>query len=389
MNKRSFKFMSCILALMCAMSVTGCGKNNENTVVSLTEEVLLADFESWAPDFQLCRISSNFGKVSMNTDSAYVSNGERSARIDPVGNGWMYIPTYSEDFEFDYTDFTYVDGIKVDVYNAQQTEESVSVGFVSALSGIDTFERAGEETFKLAPGWNTVSLYVDPSIVCIIADLTDIQGVYFIFDPINVGDITDTTPRYYLDNLRLIKRATPHSTETNLEFGENEIIDFERFYHKYFIINDFGVDMGIVSAADYGISASSGAKVLRLVVPGTATNAWNYYFKLVAPYLKASRLGSLTDEEFENAYFCWDMYNNYEATFNVVAIFHLGTGSQDYRVGNYPTPGQWSTFRVKLTDIENNIAGWRENMGMFIFSIRDEYTQDREIFFDNFRIEIK
>ena len=253
MNKRSFKFMSCILALMCAMSVTSCGKNNENTVVSLTEEVLLADFESWAPDFQLCRISSNFGKVSMN-------------------------------FEFDYTDFTYVDGIKVDVYNAQQTEESVSVGFVSALSGIDTFERAGEETFKLAPGWNTVSLYVDPSIVCIIADLTDIQGVYFIFDPINVGDITDTTPRYYLDNLRLIKRATPHSTETNLEFGENEIIDFERFYHKYFIINDFGVDMGIVSAADYGISASSGAKVLRLVVPGTATNAWNYYFKLVAPY---------------------------------------------------------------------------------------------------------
>ena len=223
----------------------------------------------------------------------------------------------------------------------------------------------------------------------IIADLTDIQGVYFTFDPVNVGSITEDTPRFYLDNVRLINRDTPHSTETNLEFGENEIIDFERFYHKYFLINDFGVDMGIVNAADYGISASSGSKVLRLVVPGTNTGSWNYYVQLMAPFLEAGALGQLTDEQFENAYFCWDAYNTSEAEYNVVAIFELGTGAEDYRVGSYPKKNQWTTVRVKLTDIETNLEGWRENMGMFVFSIRDEYAVDRELFFDNFRVEFE
>lgn len=109
--------------------------------------------------------------------------------------------------------------------------------------------------------------------------------------------------------------------------------------------------MEIVKAVDYGISAPSGTKVLRLVAPGMASGSWRYYFKLMAPVLKMSALGNLTDEQFENAYFCWDAYNNSSAEFNIVAVFEVGSGGKDYRVGTYPKPGQWTTFRIKLTDI--------------------------------------
>lgn len=387
MKKTLVKVLAGLLAVTGSLAAFGCGDRNDTPTEERPAQYTLADFENWAPDFQMCRISSTFGKVSMNTDPAYVRSGSRSARIDPVGSGWMYLPTYSENFGYDYADFTYVNSIRMEMYNAQDTEEIVNVGLVAATHGIDSFDRAGETTFTLRPGWNTVELYVEPSIVCIIADLTDVQGIYFTFDPVNVGSITEDTPRFYLDNVRLMTRETPHSTETNLQFAENEIIDFERFYHKYFLINDFGVDMGIVNAADYGISAASGSKVLRLVMPGTNTGGWNYYVQLMAPFLKAGALGQLTDEQFENAYFCWDAYNTSEAEYNVVAIFELGTGAKDYRVGSTPKKNRWTTFRVKLTDIEKNLEGWRDNMGLFVFSVKDEYDFDREIFFDNFRVE--
>lgn len=58
-------------------------------------------------------------------------------------------------------------------------------------------------------------------------------------------------------------------------------------------------------------------------------------------------------------------------------------------MGTYPKPGQWTTFRIKLTDIVSGGAdGWKENMGMFVFSIKDDSDIDRELFFDNFRVEM-
>ena len=96
--KRMMKHViASILAFSCVACV-GCNKNGKESsgAQANPSEVLFADFESWEPNFQACRTSTYFGKISMNTDKEYVHSGERSARIDPVGNGWMYISTYSE-----------------------------------------------------------------------------------------------------------------------------------------------------------------------------------------------------------------------------------------------------------------------------------------------------
>lgn len=372
----------CILALCCFTAALGCG-----AAAQVSDEVLLADFENYVPDIQLCRISSNFGKVSVNTDKAYVKSGNRSARIDPVGNGWMYFPTYSENFGFDYTDFTYVNSVRLDMYNPQAEDKTVRVGLISKINNIDSFDKAYDEEFTLKNGWNTLEFYIEPSILGITADITEIKGISLSFEICNEYDITDKTPRYYLDDIKLIKRAKPHSVQTNIEFAENEIMDFEKFYHEYFTVNDFGIEMSIVKTADYGIATKTGNKALRIVIPQGDSGRWNYYVKIAAPFLKASALGKLTDEQFENGYFVWDAYNAATSEYNCVAMFFVGNGNTRYEVGTYSKPGEWTTHKIKLADIEQNIPGWRNNTGMFALSIKDSFSTDRELFLDNFRIE--
>lgn len=350
-------------------------------------DIMLVDFENYAPDFSLCRISSDFGKVSVNTDKTFVKSGSRSARIDPVGNGWMYFPTYSERYDFDYTDFTYVRCVRLEMYNPQENDKTVRVGLIAKINSIDLFDRACEATFTLESGWNTIEYYVAPDIVCMTADITDIQGISLSFEQCNAWDIDDTTPRYYVDDVKLVKSTVAHATESNIEFAPNEIIDFEKFYHNNFIINDFGIEMDIVKTADYGIATATGSRALRVVIPKGNSGRWNYYVKIMAPFLQASALGKLSDEQFENGYFTWDSYNGADSEYNCAGLFFVGSGTTSYAVGSYPKPSEWVTHKVKLTDIEANIPGWRGNVGMFVFSIKDSFSTDRELFLDNFRIE--
>ena len=380
-----------ILVCISLVSVCACdnlfGTGNQEQDSEKQNEILFADFETWAPDFQLCRISNYFGKVSINSDEKYVHAGKHSARIDPVGSGWMYFSTQSDTFGFDYTDFTHVDYIRMEMYNPQETDEKVSVGLVSDPYALDQFTRAGGKEFTLKPGWNTINYYIEPSLVNVVASLTDIRGIYLIFDPLFKYEITEDTPKYYLDTIRIRYREEAHTTESSFEFGENEIMDFEKFYQSNFYINEQGIDMKIVKPSDYGVNATSGSKALRMIIPGSGSGLWKYHFEIMGPYMRKSSLGSLTMAEFENAYFCWDIYNGSDSVYNVVAIFENATAKNEYKLATFPAMGEWTTFRVKLTDIEAAVPGWKDNVGSFILSVLENQNVDRELILDNVRLE--
>lgn len=382
------KILATVLACSCLISLFGCSPaEDNNTGRTQGEEVLFADFESWEPNFQLCRISTHFGKVSINSQEEYVHEGKHSARIDPVGNGWMYFDTYSSTFEYDYTDFTHVDCVRMEMYNPQETEAKVSVGLVSEPYALDQFTRAGGKEFTLKHGWNTLDYYIDPMLVSVIADLSDIRGIYMIFDPLFAYEITDTTPRYYLDNIRLRYKEEAHVVESTFEFAENEIMGFEKFYESNFYLNDFGIDMKMVNPTAYGVSSVSGSKALRMVFPATASGSWRIYFEMVGAYIRKSPLGSLTLERFDNAYFCWDVYNASPYEYNVVACFDDAKGKKQYKVATFPESGKWTPFRIKLSDIEESMPGWRENIGDFGLHVLDNRNVERELIVDNFHLE--
>ncbi len=380
-----------ILSLVSLVSVYACTSESnsaENPVnPENPSEILFADFEEWVPDFQLCRISNYFGKVSMNADEKYVHEGKRSARIDPVGNGWMYFSTKSETFGFDYTDFTHVDCIRLEMYNPQTTNDRVSIGLVSEPYALDQFTRAGGKEFTLKPGWNTLNYYIEPMLVNLVADLSNISGIYMIFDPLFEYEITDETPKYYVDNIRIRYMEEAHTTESSFEFGVNEIMDFEKFYQSNFYINEQGIDMKIIKPSDFGVNATSGSKALRMVIPGSGSGLWKYHFEIMGAYIRKSALGSLTKQQFENGYFCWDIYNGSDSVYNIVAIFENATAKNEYKLATFPASGEWTTFRVKLTDIETAVPGWKDNVGSFILSVLENQNVDRELILDNVRLE--
>ncbi len=378
--------LASILACSCMVSVCACDVGGTETG-GQPSEVLFADFETWKPNFQMCRISSNFGKVSMNTKQEYVHAGKGSARIDPVGSGWLYFATNSEKYEYDYTDFTHVDCVRMEMYNPQTESAKVSVGLVSEPYGLDKFNRAGGKEFTLQPGWNTLNYYIDPVLVSVVADLKDIQGIYMTFEPLFLYEITETTPKYYLDSIRLRYKEEAHEVTSTIEFEGNTIMGFEKFYESNFYLNEFGIDMKMVKPTDYGVSGISGAKALRMVLPSSATGAWRYYFEMTGPYIRKSPLANLTLEQFNKGYFCWDVYNASASTFNMVAIFENTTGKGEYKVATFPKIGEWTTFRVKLTDIEEAIPEWSKNIGDFALSVLDNQNVERELMLDNFRLE--
>ena len=77
MKKTLVKILAGLLAVTGSLAAFGCGDRNDTPTEERPAQYTLADFEAWAPDFQLCRISSTFGQVSMNTDPAYVRSGSR------------------------------------------------------------------------------------------------------------------------------------------------------------------------------------------------------------------------------------------------------------------------------------------------------------------------
>ena len=62
------KILASVLACSCFMSLFGCdlilGGEKEPAESLQNGEVLFADFESWEPNFQLCRISAGRGTRS-------------------------------------------------------------------------------------------------------------------------------------------------------------------------------------------------------------------------------------------------------------------------------------------------------------------------------------
>ena len=79
MKKSKILWLSLLLAsLTGSMLAVGCDKNTDNSNPGGSDnQVVLADFEEWAPDFQLLRLREEFGAIDVNTDTAFVKSGNQ------------------------------------------------------------------------------------------------------------------------------------------------------------------------------------------------------------------------------------------------------------------------------------------------------------------------
>ena len=396
------KFLSLILSGLVfagVLAATGCKPKDENKQ-DKHEEIVLANFEQWAPDFQILRLMGSFGAVDVNTDSAFVKSGKQSAKLSVMGGvvkktaPYFFVQTSSEYFGYDYTDFTGVQTISAWLYNTKSSVETVEIGLITKINSIESCEKVVGGVYSLAPGWNKIVYKPDLSLVSLSADVTSIPGIYFGFENSGVSEIKDA-PVFYLDDVTIKRESDPAPLADVIEFDPGEILDFEKDYQAYVVTPDItyssassAPDLSVVYAADYGLTAPSGLKCLRVVThPGTGTEAWPK-FSISEKVIDKSGFKDIPKEEWGNYRFAFEVYA--EKADGFYFFPELFTSSNQRYAFNFRTKArQWVTVYKSFTD--NSFGGWRDDHitspGAWKFAWTEYSGEDYVFYFDNFRYE--
>lgn len=398
--KKKYCVLACLLSLVCcAAGFAGCGgEPAPDPDAALKEDVMVNGFEDWTPDLQTALIFNDFGKVSLNTDKTYVTQGERSARLDPLGGAYVsssapivMFSLKSDTYGFDYADLSYADYLSFDIYNAQSEDKTIYAGFAGEVNSVTSISRVGEKQFVLKPGWNSCQLEVEASLLSIMGDLTEVPGVYFRFESAGSANVVDEgenkTPRYYLDNMWLIKKPDKSESNFTMELRENEIADFERIWQEYMFTNDNPGLVEVVDADEFGLTAPSGDKVLHVQFDGTSSQNW-LQMEISSELLNRTALFGMSSDVAENAYICFETYNNTDSTVNLCMVYRTPT-SLLISTDNNCAPHTWTSYEYCVADLLALDNGFLTAMGNFQISYKDDYTGTKEYFFDNFRIEIR
>ena len=159
---------------------------------------MLLDFETYWETVQPL-YSATFGKVTMITDSEYVTHGKQSIKMEITGTeqsmGYVrpHINLQTTNQYFQKTDFSDCDYFAFDLYNALDYDNHVD------------FQVEGKivKTVECKPGWNYVQISINDEVFESI-DLTTVSQFRFWFDR---GEDHDVTQVFYMDNFRAHKKS--------------------------------------------------------------------------------------------------------------------------------------------------------------------------------------
>ena len=167
--KKINKLFATFFALICLpLAVVG-GSVKDASVQAeetTTETILLNNFET-SVQFNYFMMSIALGKVSMNMDERYVSEGEASAciyvqpdlfygRMDAKIPG-LYHSLKLEREGLDYTNFRYVNKVTAMVYNAESTTQEIGLQLVYTVRN-RSLVTGREQWYSLEPNtWTEIS----------------------------------------------------------------------------------------------------------------------------------------------------------------------------------------------------------------------------------------
>ena len=394
------KVVSAVLASVTLLSTfvwAGCemlgSKKNE------VEQVVLADFEKFEPDFQLIRLSKHFGAVNVNTDPAYVKSGKTSAKVQPLGHvpsksePMMFFPLSSATYEYDYKDFTYFDNVNMWIYNAEDEAMEVEIGFVEKMVDINDYVTIPGEVNTLKPGWNRIIYYPDLNALNLVTEITELLGVYLRFNNTPSYELEDA-PVFYVDDVQLKKLPTPQIVEDVIKLDQGEILNFDKLWQQNVLSisapNSSTIpEMTIVRASEENIPLIDDGRtedyMLKVVTKASSLSGWPG-FEIPGKVIKRSGATGISRTERSKYYLCYDVYA-VDGDKNFVPLYGVSSWSTWWN-RNEPDvakTGTWTTYRQNLADVSGSIygswAGYRVTWS--------EYSQggDMTFYFDNFRLE--
>ena len=390
--RRRHRMISCLLCVICLLagSLTGCAKE-EKSEIPQEETVTLYNFEKGTA---AVRMALQFGKIEPNETAEYVKEGKRSLKLSPsntvMTEPYAYFPFESSLLGFNYDDITQMPEFTMDVYSTMDTSMNVGLYFSKAAD-----LRSTPKTYELKQGWNKVTYAIDYSLISIQYNFTDCKGLYVSFD-----GTADSMPVVYLDDL-VFKNEQADIVEEDLvriSRTENsmEICDFEHAYQNlaFFCWNTASYtpapEFKIVRAADYGITAPSGEKVLQLKLNATtrpSSPSWTLLglTKAVMDKFDVTQFAGELDQWVVK----FDIYQAGEDSMNIGLDYLYGTA--DKYSGN--SPQSVSTVKDEWAEYSCSMSGltkFTENPYTMAISWYDPRTEADYVFYiDNIRLEKK
>ena len=362
-----------------------------------TNYMVFRNFEQWGPDFQLTRIGNFFGKISRQSgygygadQENYVAFGDYSMKIQAFSNPTLYFPTVSKLFDYDYSDFSNVQYVSMWIYNDNDTEMTVQVGVVGQITGANTFVSVEGEKTKLDPkAWTRVCYLIEPNFASIAFDANAVEGLYIQF-PASDAEEFDEAPTYYVDEIVLNYWDTKPVVPDLITLDTNEIMSFDKGYQRYVTGTKCKKSallptIEVVRASDYGVEATSGDYVLRVLIP-QGTVSWDSWPGIVIPekIMQHSNLKNIPEDDLS----LWKI------EFDIMGGEHYGTlafpnfysaGGKNWLAYNMPVYSRrWSTFSESLSVLQYKRTSDPGNIGITFPEHTGAYTE--EYFFDSFRI---
>lgn len=370
-------------------------KTNEvfaaDTNVSLNKKI--SSFET-LDEYYTFQYGGRFGKVDVNKDTKYITDGEASMRMEVWGMVHQGAVNPTMKITLDKSGMLDVSRLKnftFDLFNETKSESYVELAL--QISGtVSEYQR-----YELQTGKNEIKTSFDIIGLGLAFDLTKAEKLVFRF-PVAPSYEEGSQQVYYLDNLQMNMSLLPPEP-LKITLDEGEFCSFDKAYQKY-VTKAEGVGpttdcLPILTInTDPNYCKGNTGKSLRVELPtGTAPldDGWPYWTFIDTMYQQLD----WTALAAEGKKLVFDIYNtgsNFRFSFEVPAI--RNSGARGWSTGIVANHG-WTTIEINLADLNSLQTdkdgeypnALTDHIWMIKF-VYNKFAGDAKVFyFDNFRIE--
>ncbi len=412
MKKNMLKsiFLATILSFCTVVSTPIAAKESVNAATLDPTFAIVNDFEK-IDDLYTIGMYGSFGVVDLNTDSAYVTNGNASMRLNPIGDYHMgKSPTYIKLHlnKLKGYDASKMTSVSFDAFNASDKD-----GKISCALAIDGTNTKYVDFFIAKNEKKTIELEYDLVAMSAVYDVSKVEGIYVKL-PKAINRETQAENIWYIDNF--CAKYTPFESKGyEIALEENEFCNFDKRYQEYFVNTNCGtgaidgyrpelsLNANPLYCADrneegfvYGKNQS-----LKVVVKGGASSG-GPGFTFFDDLWHSFDWKNMNDKAFT-----FEVYNDSESTFRF--SFILFRNPDNYRDNYYDRYSKsfevpaysWKTISLSIQEWNESAKNTNGNpldsyvqLGKVVYTYQIPYfgysnaavgDVDRTFYFDNFR----
>lgn len=403
-NRKLHGLALCMLAFGLTIGVFGCKKvdstsEETNANTGAKTEVLFHSFESIDELYSLSG-GGRFGRVSLNEDTNYVTEGKSSVKIEVYGDykAGTSKPQIkiklNEDNKFAYSDFSRVKEIAFDLFSENEEDKKIEISLTFADEASSTATTKSQE-YVVSKGWNTIVYKVDGSLLSISHDIKKLSSININFEK----GLDRTAPPflYYMDNM-VVEQKIIEWDPLELVQKENELCSFDNEI-QVSLMGSNCVGPGLPYAPQLSYNQEllycknhTGTSMKVLMPAGQmVNNSWPYVdfnVKLFEKY-------NLTEMALEGKELVFDIFNT-GSTYNLGIEYSSSTIKGIRGSVAITAKTGWNEIRFPLSKLYEKVAVVDEKevhlsdpgiMSRFIISWCEFVGDDKVMYFDNFRFE--